>query len=84
VFAEAKVPDGALLGVECRAALCKIDMLFDRKKQFFFALAYAHLHQDFGLDIGFDRDTDPTAVAPERITAYVPRKGYRMIDFAPH
>jgi hypothetical protein len=75
------VPAEALLSVECRAALCKIDLLFDRKKQFFFALAYSHLHKDFALEMGFDRDLDPTAIEPEPITAYVPRKGYRMQDF---
>jgi hypothetical protein len=81
-FATANVPLGALLSVQCRSTLCKIDMLFDRRQHAAFATATRELRREFfSGDISLDHQSAPTNKGPERMTAYIPRKGHTIKDY---
>jgi hypothetical protein len=81
-FAKANVPLGSLLAVQCRATLCKIDMLFDRRHHLAFAVASRELRSGFfAEDISLDRQSAPTDKGPERMTAYILRKGNTVKDY---
>jgi len=81
-FARATVPPGALLSVQCRSSLCKIDMLFDRRQHDRFAAATRELRSEFfSGDISLDHQSAPTNKGPERMTAYIPRRGKTIKDY---
>jgi len=81
-FAEARVPDGALLSVECRRRICRAEMWFDPRAHVAFGRAYGTLREHFGAEIGFDNISNGIRGEPERLAAYFPRKGYALKDFA--
>lgn len=81
-FHDALVPESSVLAVQCRETLCKIDLLFDRAQHEAFAAATAKLHVDFAPEMSIDRQSAPSAVRPERLTAYLPRQGKTLKDYA--
>jgi hypothetical protein len=80
-FADAKVPEGALLSVECRRRICRAEMWFETKDHLSFGSAYTALREHFGTDVGFQRIHGGIRGEPEQVAAYFPRKGYALKDF---
>jgi hypothetical protein len=80
-FADAQVPEGSLLSVECRRRICKAEIWFDPRQHEAFGKAYATLRDHFGTDVGFHRIRGGIRGEPEHIAAYFPRKGYTLKDF---
>ena len=80
-FADAQVPEGSLLAVECRRRLCRAEMWFETKDHESFGKAYAALREQFGTDVGFERIKSGIRGEPQQTAAYFPRKGYELEDF---
>ena len=80
-FADAQVPEGSLLAVECRRRLCRAEMWFETKDHESFGKAYAALREQFGTDVGFERIKSGIRGEPQHTAAYFPRKGYELEDF---
>jgi hypothetical protein len=80
-FADAQVPEGSLLSVECRRRICKAEIWFDPREHVTFGKAYATLREHFGTDVGFHRIRGGVRGEPEHVAAYFPRQGYELKDF---
>ena len=80
-FADAHVPEGALLSVECRRRVCRAEMWFDPREHAAFSRAYESLHGPFGIEVGFQNLANGIRGEPERLAAYFPRNGYALKDF---
>ena len=80
-FQKANVPAGSVLAVQCRSTLCKVDFMFDRRQHLAFAMATHELRAFFSGDMSLDHQTGPTNLGPERMTAYLPRKGQKLKDY---
>ena len=80
-FADAQVPEGALLAVECKSRICRAELWFETRHHQAFGKAYAALREQFGTDVGFERIKHGIRGEPEQLAAYFPRKGYKLEDF---